>query len=80
MSDANLSCPACATKLEKGHLYVRGLAASLHWSSHGDTGVLSRKNLEQIDLSQISSTPVGSQAVIDAWLCPACNLLSFRRS
>ena len=76
---SDLTCPVCATTLEKGHLYVRGIFASLHWSTRGDTRVLSRKNLEQIDLSRISSTPAGGQAVINAWLCPACNLLSFRQ-
>lgn len=80
MSDTNVTCPACSAQMKKGHLYVRGLSASLHWSSRGDTKFLSRKNLEQIDLSQISTRPTGGQAVLDAWLCPVCDLLSFRRS
>jgi len=72
------SCPFCSSDLESGHLYVRGIGASLFWSRHGDTRLLSRKHLEQIDLSNISTTYVGGQAVIGAWRCTGCDLVCFR--
>ena len=80
MPSRNHKCPSCSSGLEKGFLYVRGIAASLHWSTRGDTKLMSRQNLEQIDLSQISATNTGGQAVVEAWLCPSCDFVCFRRA
>jgi hypothetical protein len=79
MSTNDLKCPACEQHLEQGFLYLRGIATALFWSEHGDTGMMSRKNLEQIMLDKISTTGTGGQAVIKAWRCPACEFISFRR-
>jgi hypothetical protein len=74
-----LLCPRCSKTLDGGYLYVRGFAASLHWSTQSDTRFWSRKALEQIDLGEISSGGTGAQAVIEAWLCRNCELITFRR-
>ena len=74
---SQMKCPACSSELRQGFLYVRGIGASLHWSEKGDASVLSKKELEQIDLSEISSTPTGSQAVVPAWKCDECDLVAF---
>ncbi len=79
MKNSSLNCPACERNLEQGFLYVRGIGSALFWSEHGDTGMMSRKNLEQIMLDKISTTGTGAQAVIEAWRCPDCEIISFRR-
>ena len=79
MTSVNAKCPSCDKGLEKGFLYVRGLGAALFWAKQGDTKLLSRKNLEQINLGQISTTGTGGQAVVEAWLCPRCEFVCFRR-
>ena len=38
---------------------------------------LSKKELEQIDLSVISRTRVGKQAIVPAWHCSECDLVMF---
>ena len=43
----SLNCPACEKNLEPGFLYVRGIGSALFWSQHGDTGMMSRKNLSR---------------------------------
>jgi len=80
MPSNNHKCPSCSSSLEKGFLYVRGIGAALHWSTRSDTKLMSRQNLEQIDLGQISATNAGGQAVVGAWLCPACDFVCFRRA
>jgi hypothetical protein len=60
-----------------GALYIRGLAASLHWSSQKDVSFWSRSNLEQINLREVSLTPTGGQAVLESWRCGACGLITF---
>jgi hypothetical protein len=80
MTGSNPKCPSCESDLEDGYLYARGLGAALFWSHHGDTGIWSRKNLQQIDLDKISITGTGGQAVIAAWQCPRCEMLCFRKS
>jgi len=70
MTNSDLKCPSCETGLEPGFLYLRGIDGALFWSARGDTGMLSRKRLEQIELDKISTTGTGCQAVIEAWRCP----------
>lgn len=73
-----LICPSCASPLSDGYLYVRGLGASLHWSSRSDVGFLSRSGLAQIDLGEISQADVGAQAVVRALRCDSCDSITFR--
>jgi len=73
-------CPLCSSLLDRAFLYVRGISTALFRSSHGDTGLLSRKNLQQIDLDEISTKQAGAQAVIDAWHCAACDAMTFKTS
>jgi len=80
MSTQDLKCPACERLLDPGFLYLRGIGAALFWSERGDTGMMSRKNLEQIELDKISTTGTGGQVVIKAWHCPDCEFISFRRA
>lgn len=80
MPDSELKCPSCETGLEPGFLYLRGIGSALFWSEHGDTGIMSRKNLEQIQLDKISLTGTGAQAVIESWRCPDCDFICFRRT
>jgi hypothetical protein len=63
--------------LEKGFLYVRGFGGSLFWSTTGSTRFFSKGNLEPINLGQLSTTPTGGQAVLEAWRCPDCELVAF---
>lgn len=72
-----MKCPACSSDLNGGFLYVRGIGAALYWSEKGDASFLSKKELEQIDLSKISRTPIGNQAVVPAWQCGECELVTF---
>ena len=79
MASGTLSCPSCGSDLKSGYLYVRGFGAALFWSQVADTGLFSRQDLEQIDLSQVSRTDPGGQAIVEAKQCPACRLVCFRR-
>lgn len=79
MTDDSLKCPSCDTVLEAGFVYLRGAFSALFWSDHGDTGMLSREHLQQIDLDKISTTGTGGQVVIKAWRCPDCEFVCFRR-
>ena len=79
MATNELGCPECKGNLEQGFVYVRGIGAALHWSESGNTGFMSRKNLEQINLGEISETETGGQAVIKAWRCPSCEFVCFKR-
>ncbi len=72
-----MKCPACSSDLKEGFLYVRGIGAALHWSEKGDASFFSKKELEQIDLRKISRTPTGNQAVVPAWRCEKCDLVTF---
>lgn len=74
----NPICPFCSAKLTESYLYVRGLGAALHWSARPDIGLLSRTNLNQVNLSDISITDTGGQAVISALRCDSCNSISFK--
>lgn len=80
MTDSNPKCPSCEADLESGFLYARGIGAALFWSHQADTGMWSRKQLQQIDLDRISTTGTGGQAVIEAWQCPQCEFVCFRRA
>jgi len=71
-------CPYCSSPLSDAYLYVRGLGAALHWSSRPDIGLLSRADLIQVNLNDISNADVGAQAVVDALRCESCDSLSFR--
>ncbi len=74
----SLKCPSCAVELGRGFIYVRGFAGSLFWSETRETRFYSRKGLEQIDLSKISEVPTGGQAIIPAWRCSACGMVTFK--
>jgi uncharacterized C2H2 Zn-finger protein len=73
-----MTCPECQTAMDEGFLYVRGIGASLGWSADPDIGFLSRKGLESVNLTDLSRTPTGAQAVLDAPRCPTCGLVVFR--
>ncbi len=73
-----MNCPACGNELKEGFLYVRGFAGSLFWSTGGATRFFSRRDLEQIDLGRLSTTPTGGQAVLPASRCSNCNVVVFR--
>jgi hypothetical protein len=70
-------CPVCQKEMGSGALYVRGFGTSLHWSARKDVSFLSRRDLEQIDLSQVSLVPPSAQAVLDGWRCDECGLIAF---
>ena len=71
-------CPSCKKDMESGFLYVRGFGSALFWSGAGDTGFLSRRGLDQIDLTNLSVTGTGAQAVLAAARCPACTMIAFK--
>lgn len=73
-----MNCPDCAKGMENGYLYVRGLGGSLLWGKTKDTRLLSRRELEQIDLSKLSLTGVSTQAVVAAARCSGCGTLAFK--
>ena len=73
-----MMCSNCQTEMDHGALYVRGIGGSLHWSNRNDVGILSRKDLSQINLNKISITPVGKQAVLESWRCTACSMIMFK--
>jgi hypothetical protein len=54
------------------------LAARFFWSEDKDTGFLSRRNLEQIDLGRLSVAGTGAQAVLNATRCRSCALIAFK--
>jgi len=76
-SASQMKCPKCDTQLEKGFIYIRGLGASIFWSTSENTWFLSRKDLTQLDLGRISKTPVGAQAVLPAFRCGQCGMAMF---
>lgn len=71
-----LNC-TCGTKMLGGFLYVRGVGGALLWSESGETPIYSRRGLDQIDLDAMSRGPTGGQAVVPAWRCPDCAMISF---
>ena len=73
-----MKCPACDGGLEQGFMYVRGIGGALFWGRTKESGFLSRKGLEQIDLNAASVTGTGMQAVLEAWRCDDCKILVFR--
>lgn len=72
-----MNCPDCDGEMQNGGLYVRGFGGSLFWSPQKDIGFVSRKGLEQIDLSEVSLTPTAGQAVLDSWRCNGCGWIAF---
>ena len=75
-----MKCPSCGRDLDQGFLYVRGLGSALFWSPDKETSFWSRLGLEQVDLAAASVTGVGSQAVLEAWRCGGCAMVTFRSS
>ncbi len=73
-----MNCPNCSNEMEKGFLYVRGFAGSLFWSTSGHVRFFSREGLQQIDLSRLSQTPTGAQAVLPASRCSTCSMIAFK--
>ena len=73
-----MTCPECDSDMDDGFLYVRGTGASLAWSADPDTRFFSKKGLELVNLTELSRTPTGGQAVLDAPRCPKCGLVVFR--
>lgn len=73
-------CSFCSSAMTPTFLYVRGLGASLHRSGRPDVGLLSRTDLQQIDLGEISITDTGAQAVISALHCESCSSICFKAS
>ena len=76
MSQRN--CPYCSTPLEDAYLYVRGAFSALLFSAKPDVSWFSRSGLTQIDLSAVSETGTGAQAVLSALRCDSCGSISFR--
>lgn len=74
------NCPYCDSAMTDGYLYVRGISAALLWSTRPDVGLLSRKDLNLIDLRKISQTDPGAQGVIPALRCDNCDSISFKTS
>ena len=74
------ACSFCSSEMTPTFLYVRGLGASLHRSDRPDVGFLSRADLKQIHLGEISNKETGAQAVISAFHCESCNAISFKAS
>ena len=72
------ACPFCAETMSGAHLYVRGLFTSLHLSNRANVGLMSRSDLRQINLDDLSQTDTGAQAVIPVLNCTACQSISFR--
>jgi hypothetical protein len=73
-----MNCPECTKEMENGFLYVRGFGGSLLWGKMKDIGLLSRRELQQIDLSKLSLTGVSTQAVLGASRCLSCGTLAFK--
>lgn len=75
---STVSCPYCGEPLADVYLYIRGLGASLSWSTRADAPLTSRRDLTLIDLETISSGGTGMQAIVPAQRCDACGGLCFR--
>ena len=73
-----MKCPSCGQDMEPGYIYVRGIGGSLFWSKSKNTRFFSRKGLEQIDLSKVSVTGIGAQAVLNASRCEPCSTVTFK--
>jgi len=73
-----MTCPSCSRDMTQGNIYVRGIGSSLFWSTDRNVRFGSRKGLLQLDLFKISVTPAGAQAVVEAWQCPACPVVTLR--
>lgn len=73
-----MKCSACERDMDQGFMYVRGLGGALFWSRNKEARFWSRQGLEQVDLAAVSVTGVGAQAVLEAWRCGSCGLLTFR--
>ncbi len=73
-----MKCPSCAAEMSEGFLYVRGIGGAMFWSGSETASFLSRQDLVQIDLERASVRPVGTQAVLKAWSCMRCAMLTFR--
>jgi len=73
-------CPFCSAPMMPVYLYVRGVAAALHRSNRPDVGFLSRTDLQQINLADISQTDTGAQAVIESLHCESCDSICFKAS
>ncbi len=76
-SEAVMNCPRCGKEMDDGFLYVRGVGGSLFWSDNGGVRFPSRSGLEQLDLSRLSTTPTGSQGILNAHRCDGCGLVAF---
>jgi hypothetical protein len=72
-----MNCAVCNREMENGGLYVRGLGGSLFWSIEKNIPWFSRRDLNQIDLSKVSLTGTGAQAVVESWRC-RCGLITFK--
>ncbi len=72
-----MHCSSCDKEMESGSLYVRGLGGSLFWSGKKNIPWFSRRDLNQIDLSNMSLIRTGAQAVIESWRCK-CGLITFK--
>ena len=72
-----MKCSGCDKEMESGSLYVRGLGGSLFWSGKKNIPWFSRRDLNQIDLSNMSLIRTGAQAVIESWRCK-CGLITFK--
>ena len=73
-----MNCSECNEKMEKGFLYVRGFGAALLWSDRHDTSAVSRRGMEQIDLSKANVSPSRQQAVIHGYRCSDCGEVRFK--
>lgn len=73
-----MTCPDCQAEMEDGFLYVRGIGSSLSWSSDPKVRFFSKKGLDIVNLTALSRTPTGGQAVLDAPRCRQCKLVAFR--
>ena len=73
-----MKCSNCDCDMESGALYLRGLFSSLFWSANKEVKLLSKKELEQIHLGNLSITgSANTQAVINSWRCPKCKAILF---
>lgn len=73
-----MNCPDCGEEMQPGFIYVRGMGGSLFWSKSKDIGFMSREGLEQIDLSKLSVSGTGTQAVVPGYHCDTCKTVSFK--
>lgn len=73
-----MQCPACNSEMEKGYIYVRGLATALFWAKEKDIKLWSRKGLKQIHLQKSNSIQSNNQTVIEAGSCSQCERICFK--